>query len=123
MQLWQDGVVALLAAVGLASLVWTAVRAVLFAGPERRREIGLLLPAQGDGERLEGQIRIMERQGPAGGLRPHRGGAEAGPAPGREVPLGDLVRQGRGRGFPDGVRTPRRSRRDRRKLGKIYEQS
>ena len=52
MQLWQDGVVALLAAVGLASLVWTAVRAVLFAGPERRREIGLLLPAQGDGERL-----------------------------------------------------------------------
>ena len=47
MQLWQDGVVALLAAIGLASLVWTAVRAVLFAGPERRREIGLVLPAQG----------------------------------------------------------------------------
>ena len=57
MQLWQDGVVALLAAVGLASLMWTAVRAVLFAGPERRREIGLLLPAQGDGERLEEQLR------------------------------------------------------------------
>ncbi|MDE6931401.1 MAG: hypothetical protein K2P10_08715 [Oscillospiraceae bacterium] len=60
MQLWQDGVVALLAAVGLASLVWTAVRAVLFAGPERRREIGLLLPAQGDGERLEEQLRFLE---------------------------------------------------------------
>ncbi len=57
MQLWQDGVVALLAAIGLASLVWTAVRAVLFAGPERRREIGLVLPAQGDGERLEEQLR------------------------------------------------------------------
>ena len=60
MQLWQDGVVALLAAIGLASLVWTAVRAVLFAGPERRREIGLVLPAQGDGERLEEQLRVLE---------------------------------------------------------------
>ena len=58
MQLWQDGVVALLAAIGLASLVWTAVRAVLFAGPERRREIGLVLPAQGDGERLEELLRL-----------------------------------------------------------------
>ena len=61
MQLWQDGVVALLAAIGLASLVWTAVRAVLFAGPERRREIGLLLPAQGDGENLEQQVRQLSR--------------------------------------------------------------
>ena len=60
MQLWQDGVVALLAAIGLASLVWTAVRAILFAGPERRREIGLLLPARGDGEQLEEQLRFLE---------------------------------------------------------------
>lgn len=67
MQLWQDGVVALLAAIGLASLVWTAVRAVLFAGPERRREIGLVLPAQGDGERLEEQLRFLD------GLRRERG--------------------------------------------------
>ena len=59
MQLWQDGVVALLAAIGLASLVWTAVRAVLFAGPERRREIGLVLPAQGDGEHLAEQVRSL----------------------------------------------------------------
>ena len=67
MQLWQDGVVALLAAIGLASLVWTAVRAVLFAGPERRREIGRVLPAQGDGERLEEQLRFLD------GLRRERG--------------------------------------------------
>lgn len=60
MSLWQDGLVALLAAIGLASILWTAVRAVLFAGPARRREIGLLLPAQGDGERLEEQLRVLE---------------------------------------------------------------
>lgn len=56
MQLWQDGIMALLAAVGLASIIWTVVRAVLFAGPERRRELLALLPAQGDGERLEEQL-------------------------------------------------------------------
>ena len=31
MQIWQDGLVALLASVGLASIMWTLVRAVLFA--------------------------------------------------------------------------------------------
>ena len=67
MQIWQDGLVALLASVGLASIMWTLVRAVLFAGPERRREIGLVLPAQGDGERLEEQLRFLD------GLRRERG--------------------------------------------------
>ena len=67
MQLWQDGVVALLAAIGLASQGGTAVRAVLVAGPERRTEIGLVLPAQGDGERLEEQLRFLD------GLRRERG--------------------------------------------------
>lgn len=66
MRLWQDGLVALLAAVGLASIMWTVVRAVLYAGPARR-EIGLLLPAQGDGERLEEQLRVLE------GLRREQG--------------------------------------------------
>ena len=61
MNLWQDGLMALLAAIGLASIMWTAVRAVLFAGPERRRELAALLPAQGDGERLEEQIRALQR--------------------------------------------------------------
>ena len=59
MNLWQDGIVALLAAVGLASIIWTVVRAIVFAGPERRREIGFLLPAQGDGEHLEEQVRSL----------------------------------------------------------------
>ena len=35
MQLWQDGLIALLAAVGLASIMWTAVRAVLYAGDRK----------------------------------------------------------------------------------------
>ena len=61
MNLWQDGIVALLAAVGLASIIWTVVRAIVFAGPERRREIGFLLPAQGDGENLEQQVRQLSR--------------------------------------------------------------
>ena len=59
MRLWQDGLVALLAAVGLASIMWTAVRAVLFAGPERRVEIAALLPVQGDGGELEEQILVL----------------------------------------------------------------
>lgn len=60
MQLWQDGVMALLAALGLASILWTIARAVLFAGPECRRELAALLPAQGDGERLEEQLRVLQ---------------------------------------------------------------
>ena len=50
MQLWQDGLVAMLAAIGLASLMWMVVRALFFAQPERqvhtlermRREQGVL---------------------------------------------------------------------------------
>lgn len=61
MQLWQDGLVAMLAAIGLASLMWAVVKAVLYPAPERRRGAAALVPAQGDGEGLEGQIRIMER--------------------------------------------------------------
>ena len=61
MNFWQDGLVALLAAIGLASIMWTVVRAVLFARPEVRREIAALLPVQGDGEHLEEQIRALQR--------------------------------------------------------------
>ena len=61
MNLWQDGLVALLASVGLASIMWTVVRAVLFAGQEVRREIAALLPVQGDGEHLEEQVRVLAR--------------------------------------------------------------
>jgi len=59
MQLWKDGIIALLAAVGLASIFWTAVRALLFARPERRLEFAALLPAQGNGDNLEEQIRLL----------------------------------------------------------------
>lgn len=61
MNLWQDGVMALLASIGLASILWTVVRAVLFSGPEVRREVAALVPVQGDGERLEEQVRDLQR--------------------------------------------------------------
>ena len=61
MQLWQDGLVAMLAAIGLASLMWTVVRAALFARPEQKQDILVLLPAQGDGENLEQQVRQLSR--------------------------------------------------------------
>ena len=61
MQLWQDGVIAMLAAVGLASMVWTVVKAVLFAGAERRVEIAALVPVRGEGDGLEEQLRFLQR--------------------------------------------------------------
>ena len=60
MQLWQDAVVAALAAFGLASLMWMAVRAVLFARPPRRQGALALLPARGDGEGLEEQVHTLQ---------------------------------------------------------------
>lgn len=61
MQLWQDGLVAMLAAIGLASLMWKVVRAALFSRPEQKQDILVLLPAQGDGENLEQQVRQLSR--------------------------------------------------------------
>lgn len=61
MQLWQDGLVAMLAAIGLASLMWAVVKAVLYPAPERRRGAAALVPAQGDGEGLEQQVRTLQR--------------------------------------------------------------
>ena len=55
MQLWQDGIIALLASIGLASIFWMIVRAVLFA-PVRRQRAVALLSARGDGEDLEEQV-------------------------------------------------------------------
>ena len=59
MQLWQDGLVALLASIGLASILWTIIRAVLYAGPERRKGVVALLPAVGSGDGLEEQVRTL----------------------------------------------------------------
>lgn len=60
MQLWQDGVMVFLAAVGLASMIWTVARLVLFSAPERRWELAALLPARGGGEELEEQLRALQ---------------------------------------------------------------
>ena len=59
MRLWQDGMVALLAAIGLASIIWTIIRAVLYAGEERRGGVVALLPASGGGEGLEEQVKTL----------------------------------------------------------------
>ena len=60
MQLWQDGLVAALAAIGLASLMWSVVKAVLYSPRQERRQGAVaLIPAQGDGERLEEQLRSL----------------------------------------------------------------
>ena len=61
MQLWQDGLLAMLAAVGLASLLWGLVRAVLCPGTPRQRSLVALIPAQGNGETLEQQVRTLRR--------------------------------------------------------------
>ena len=59
MQLWQDGLVALLASIGLASIMWTVIRAVLYAGETRREGVVALLPASGGGEGLEEQVKTL----------------------------------------------------------------
>ena len=61
MQLWQDGLLAMLAAVGLASLLWGLVLAVLCPGTPRQRSLVALIPAQGNGETLEQQVRTLRR--------------------------------------------------------------
>ena len=63
MQLWQDGLVAFLAAIGLTTLVWAAIRPVLTAAVPRLRGTTVLLPARGDGEGLEDAVRTLRREG------------------------------------------------------------
>ena len=58
MRLWQDGIIALLAAIGLASVLWALVRAVLFQ-PLTRQNVAALICARGDGEDLEQQVREL----------------------------------------------------------------
>lgn len=63
MHLWQDGLLALLAAIGLASLLWAVVRGLFFSRPRFRTEAFALVAAQGDGERLEEQVRCLAALG------------------------------------------------------------
>ena len=58
MRLWQDGIIALLAAIGLASLVWMAVRSLFFRTPAAKGTT-ILLCARGNGEELEQQVRTL----------------------------------------------------------------
>ena len=58
MRLWEDGILALLAAIGLASVLWTLIRAVLFQPPVRQGVI-VLICAHGDGGELEQQVREL----------------------------------------------------------------
>ena len=58
MRLWQDGVIALLAAIGFASILWGIVRAVLFL-PIQRQDTIALICARGSGEYLEEQLRTL----------------------------------------------------------------
>ena len=58
MQLWQDGIIALLAAIGLSSLVWILVRALFFLPPVAHSAI-ILICARGDGEGVEQQVRTL----------------------------------------------------------------
>ena len=58
MRLWEDGILALLAAIGLASVIWTLVRTVLFRPPSRQGVI-VLICARGDGDDLEQQLREL----------------------------------------------------------------
>ncbi len=58
MQLWQDALIALLAAIGLASLIWLFVRTLLFR-PVISHSALVLLCARGDGQELEQQVRAL----------------------------------------------------------------
>ena len=58
MRLWQDGIMALLAAIGLAAILWALVRFLLFQPPGRAGIVALIC-ARGDGEDLEQQVREL----------------------------------------------------------------
>ena len=58
MRLWQDGIIALLACIGLASVFWAVIRTIFFPlAPQR--QVTVLISARGDGEDLEAQIRTL----------------------------------------------------------------
>ena len=58
MRLWQDGLIALLAAIGLTSIIWTLICAVVFS-PVRRQRSVVLICARGDGSDLEDQVNTL----------------------------------------------------------------
>ena len=62
MHLWQDAAVAVLAAVGLVSLLRALFgRLILRSAPMPPQQFPVLLPAREDGERLQQTIRELDR--------------------------------------------------------------
>lgn len=61
MELWQDGLLALLAAWGLAGLLWTLTEWIFRLGRRRFRGGIFLLPLSGDAAQLEEQLRQLTR--------------------------------------------------------------
>ena len=58
MRLWQDGIIAFLASIGTASILWGIARLILFA-PPRRQDAVALICARGNGGDLEAQVRAL----------------------------------------------------------------
>lgn len=61
MNLWQDGIVAMLAAVGLTALVWLVAGTVLGFGRRPAMRPVLLLPASGAAPALQQSVHELER--------------------------------------------------------------
>ena len=72
MRLLEDALVALLAAVGLAQILWLAVRLMLDRGERRRLDhVAAVIPAAGGGAGLEQTVRALEQlRRETGGFRP-----------------------------------------------------
>ena len=62
MRLWQDGIIALLASIGTATLLWWTVQALIYVPPRHRGTV-ILVTARGDGDDLEAQIRALSLMG------------------------------------------------------------
>ena len=67
MQLLQDGVIAALAAVGLATIVWFTVTALTHPRERVRSETAVIVPARGAAEALEHTVRTLENERYASG--------------------------------------------------------
>lgn len=61
MQLWQDAVVAALASIGMASMVWVLLSETIFRPfPREEAQVLALISARGDGDSVEQQIRSLD---------------------------------------------------------------
>ncbi len=60
MQLLQDGIIAALAAIGLATVVWLTVTALTHPRERPRSETAVIVPARGEARALEHTVRALE---------------------------------------------------------------